>query len=74
MLERSFRNIACEIGLQYRLIRIFLARKYLPSPERHPDTKALTVHISLPMTEKVDRMTGCLERSRGWIVRQAFSA
>lgn len=40
----------------------------------HPDTKALTAHVPLPLAEKVDQMAARLERSRGWIMKQALSA
>ncbi len=38
------------------------------------ETKVLTAHIPLPLVEKVDQMATRLERSRGWIVKQALSA
>ncbi|OYW38081.1 MAG: CopG family transcriptional regulator [Hydrogenophilales bacterium 12-61-10] len=38
------------------------------------DTKVFTAHIPLPLAEKVDQMAARLERSRGWIVKQALSA
>jgi predicted transcriptional regulator len=38
------------------------------------ETKVLTAHVPLPLAEKVDRMAARLERSRGWIVKQALSA
>lgn len=37
-------------------------------------TKVLTAHVPLPMAEKVDQMAARLERSRGWIMKQALSA
>ncbi|WP_207627058.1 CopG family ribbon-helix-helix protein [Photorhabdus stackebrandtii] len=37
-------------------------------------TKVLTVHVPLPMADKVDQMAARLERSRGWIMKQALSA
>jgi len=37
-------------------------------------SKVLTAHIPLPLAEKVDLMAARLERSRGWIVKQALSA
>ncbi len=40
----------------------------------HTDTKVLTAHIPLPLAIKVDQMAARLERSRGWIVKQALSA
>ncbi|WP_031433633.1 CopG family ribbon-helix-helix protein [Methylomarinum vadi] len=36
--------------------------------------KVLTAHVPLPLAEKVDQMAERLERSRGWIVKQALSA
>ncbi|AKU11291.1 hypothetical protein AzCIB_1389 [Azoarcus sp. CIB] len=38
------------------------------------ETKVLTAHIPLPLAEKVDQMAARLERSRGWIMKQALSA
>jgi predicted transcriptional regulator len=37
-------------------------------------TKVLTAHIPLPMAEKIDQMATRLERSRGWVMKQALSA
>lgn len=37
-------------------------------------TKVLTAHLPLPLAEKVDQMAERLERSRGWIMKQALSA
>ena len=38
------------------------------------DTKVLTAHIPEPLLEKIDEIAARLERSRGWIVKQALSA
>ncbi|TJZ76250.1 CopG family ribbon-helix-helix protein [Chitiniphilus eburneus] len=40
----------------------------------HGETKVLTAHVPLPLAEKVDQMAARLERSRGWIMKQALSA
>jgi len=37
-------------------------------------TKVLTAHIPLPLVEQIDQIAYRLERSRGWIVKQALSA
>jgi predicted transcriptional regulator len=37
-------------------------------------SKAFTAHVPLPLAEKVDQMATRLERSRGWIVKQALTA
>ena len=37
-------------------------------------TKVLTAHVPLQLADKVDQMASRLERSRGWIVKQALSA
>lgn len=37
-------------------------------------TKVLTAHVPLPLAEKVDQLAVRLERSRGWIIKQALSA
>ena len=38
------------------------------------ETKVVTAHISLPLADKVDQLAARLERSRGWIVKQALTA
>lgn len=38
------------------------------------ETKVLTAHVPLPLAEKVDQLASRLERSRGWIVKQALMA
>ncbi len=38
------------------------------------ETKVLTTHVPLPLAEKVDKQASRLERSRGWIMKQALSA
>lgn len=38
------------------------------------DTKVITAHLPLPLADKVDELAARLERSRGWIVKQALSA
>ena len=38
------------------------------------DTKVLTAHVPLPLAEKVDQLAARLERSRGWVVKQALAA
>jgi predicted transcriptional regulator len=38
------------------------------------ETKVLTTHVPLPLAEKVEQMAARLERSRGWIVKQALMA
>jgi predicted transcriptional regulator len=37
-------------------------------------TKVLTAHVPLPLAKKVDKLAERLERSRGWIVKQALGA
>ena len=37
-------------------------------------TRVLTAHVPLPLANKVDQMASRLERSRGWIMKQALSA
>ena len=37
-------------------------------------TKVITAHVPLPLAEKVDKIASHLERSRGWIMKQALSA
>ena len=38
------------------------------------NTKVLTAHVPLPLADKVDQLAARLERSRGWIVKQALTA
>jgi predicted transcriptional regulator len=37
-------------------------------------TKVLTAHVPLLLAEKIDQIAVRLERSRGWIVKQALTA
>ncbi|HHC5639917.1 TPA: CopG family ribbon-helix-helix protein [Escherichia coli] len=37
-------------------------------------TKVITAHVPLLMADKVDQMAARLERSRGWVIKQALSA
>jgi len=37
-------------------------------------TKVLTAHIPLQLAEQIDQIASRLERSRGWIIKQALSA
>jgi predicted transcriptional regulator len=38
------------------------------------DTKVLTAHVPRPLADKVDELAARLERSRGWVVKQALAA
>jgi len=38
------------------------------------NTKVLTAHVPLQLAEKVDRIAARMERSRGWVVKQALGA
>ena len=38
------------------------------------ETKLLTAHVPLALAEKVDSLAARLERSRGWIIKQALAA
>lgn len=38
------------------------------------DSKVLTAHVPLPLADKVDELAARLDRSRGWVVKQALSA
>lgn len=37
------------------------------------NTKVLTAHVPIQLAEKVDQFATRLERSRGWIVKQALA-
>ena len=37
------------------------------------NTKVVTAHVPLPLAEKIDQIAIRMERSRGWIVKQALS-
>ncbi len=39
-----------------------------------PDTKVFTAHVPLALADKVDQLAARLERSRGWILKQALMA
>jgi predicted transcriptional regulator len=37
-------------------------------------TKVLTAHVPISLAKKVDKLAGQMERSRGWIVKEALTA
>ena len=39
-----------------------------------PGTKVFTAHVPLALAEKVDLLAARLERSRGWVLKQALAA
>ena len=38
------------------------------------ETRVLTAHVPMGLAEKVDAMAARLERSRGWVMKQALAA
>ncbi len=42
----------------------------MPSPE----TRVMTAHVPLPLADQVDQLAAKLERSRGWVLKQALAA
>lgn len=38
------------------------------------ETKVLTAHVPVTLVEQVDKLANQLERSRGWVVKQALTA
>nr|SPS05241.1 conserved protein of unknown function [Candidatus Nitrotoga fabula] len=38
------------------------------------NTKVLTAHVPIPLAEKVDEIAVRMDRSRGWVMKQALSA
>ena len=36
-------------------------------------TKVITAHVPLPLASKIDQLAARLERSRGWIIKQALA-
>lgn len=38
------------------------------------ERKVLTAHVPLALTQKLDELSVKLERSRGWIIKQALTA
>lgn len=41
---------------------------------KQTETRVLTAHVPRPLAEKVDEMAEWLDRSRGWIIKQALAA
>jgi len=39
-----------------------------------PDSKVFTAHVPLLLADKVDQLAARLDRSRGWVVKQALAA
>ncbi|WP_024300628.1 CopG family ribbon-helix-helix protein [Methyloversatilis discipulorum] len=38
------------------------------------DTRVMTAHLPVALAEQVDELAARLERSRGWVVKQALAA
>lgn len=38
------------------------------------ETRVLTAHVPVPLAAKVDELADRMERSRGWIVKQALTS
>lgn len=43
-------------------------------PVQKTETRVLSAHVPVSLAEKVDQLADRIERSRGWIVKQALSA
>lgn len=41
--------------------------------EATPETRVITSHVPRPLADQVDALATRLERSRGWIVKQALA-
>jgi predicted transcriptional regulator len=39
-----------------------------------PDSKVLTAHVPLILADKVDQLAARIDRSRGWVLKQALTA
>lgn len=39
----------------------------------NPDTRVITSHVPVPLADQVDALAARMERSRGWIVKQALA-
>ena len=39
-----------------------------------PDSKVFTAHVPLLLADKIDQLAARLDRSRGWVVKQALAA
>ncbi len=38
------------------------------------DTRVMTAHVPIPLAEQVDELAAKMDRSRGWVVKQALAA
>jgi len=38
-----------------------------------PETRVITSHVPVPLADQVDALAARMERSRGWIVKQALA-
>lgn len=39
-----------------------------------PDTKVLTAHVPVDLAARVDAVAAQMDRSRGWVIKQALAA
>jgi len=38
------------------------------------ETRVMTAHVPIPLAEQVDELAAKLDRSRGWVLKQALAA
>jgi predicted transcriptional regulator len=53
---------------------IIILMKNSPESVKNDETRTLTAHIPSALAEKVDLLAERMERSRGWIIKQALLA
>ena len=58
--------------LSYNLYDYFLIA--VGGSMKQVQSKVFTAHVPLPLADKVDQLAARIERSRGWIIKQALSA
>lgn len=49
------------------------SRAALPAGAAAADTRVLTAHVPVALADQVDQIAARLERSRGWVIKQALS-
>ena len=58
--------------LSYNLYDYFLIE--VGGSMKQVQSKVFTAHVPLPLADKVDQLAARIERSRGWVIKQALSA
>ena len=72
--HKRYRCVGCRLTPTVRKNCPPSSAKFKGNIMRKAETRVLTAHVPITLAEKVDQLADRLERSRGWIMKQALSS